>query len=108
MSTYVVDIDVLSAIADAVVVFLGGVLTLLAVRAAHRTGSTRLRFFAIGFAVITLGALAELGLTGTGNGPIGTVFRSLITAIGFGLLAYSLYATDLDEAAPARTDHGRT
>ena len=72
----------------------GGLITLLALRAYRRTGARELRALAIGFGVVTLGAL----LAGLGdvvlNVDIETsvLVESSITAVGFAIITYSLYA----------------
>lgn len=98
MASYAFDLTALTAVAKGVVLVLSGTITLFAYRAARRTGSEALRLFAIGFAVISLGALLGGGvhLLSSYDIRIGIVVQSLLTAIGFTLLAYSLYATPLE------------
>ena len=79
--------------AKAVVLVLGGLITYFAYRAFRRTRSSSLRSFAIGFGTITLGALLGGGfdqLAGLGL-EAGVLVQSLLTAVGFAVLAYSLY-----------------
>lgn len=73
----------------------GGFVTLLAARAYRRTGATALGALAAGLGFITVGALVAgalhqfLGVDfATGIGV-----QSLFTAVGFAVMAYSLYAT---------------
>lgn len=72
---------------------LGGSITLFAFRAYRRTGFAALRALAIGFGVVTLGAL----LAGVVDQLLGVdpryalVVESALTAIGFTVVLYSLY-----------------
>jgi hypothetical protein len=73
---------------------LGGLISLLAYRAYDRTGAPALRALAVGFAVVTAGALAG-GIVDLFT-PIrlvyGVVAQSALTTVGFGIITYSLYA----------------
>jgi len=75
---------------------LGGLITFLAYRAYSRTGAQSLRALALGFAIVTLGAL----LAGISNQilklPIDQtlLLESALTAGGFAVIVYSLYTTD--------------
>lgn len=73
----------------------GGLVTLYAVRAYRRTGARALGSLAIGLAFVTAGALLAGGLhqlvgldfeTGVG-------VQSAFTAVGFAVLAHSLYTS---------------
>lgn len=74
---------------------LGGFITLLAARAARKTGDPGLRYLAAGFGVVTLGSL----LAGSANqlfsvgAGAALVVESGLTAVGFTVIAYSLYVT---------------
>ncbi|WP_227377010.1 DUF7521 family protein [Haladaptatus halobius] len=73
---------------------LGGVITYFALKAYRRTGSPALRSLAIGFGVVTLGAILA-GLADqvfTVNRDFVLVIESALTVIGFAAIAYSLYA----------------
>jgi hypothetical protein len=73
---------------------LGGVITYFAFKAYRRTGSPALRSLAIGFGVVTLGAILA-GLADqvfTVNRDFVLVIESALTVIGFAAIAYSLYA----------------
>jgi len=73
---------------------LGGLITYFAVKAYRRTGSPALRSLAIGFGVVTLGALLA-GLADQAfnvNMDFVLVIESTLTALGFAAIAYSLYA----------------
>jgi hypothetical protein len=88
---------------EAVVLALGGVITHLAYRASKRTGSVALRRFAVGFGVITLGALFGGGVHQLVGADLllGVLVQNAFTAVGLGMLAYSLYAESPDEAVEA-------
>ena len=72
---------------------LGGLITYFAFRAYRRTDSPALRALALGFAVVTLGAF----LAGIADQVVGVdrtavlVIESALTAVGFGIITYSLY-----------------
>jgi hypothetical protein len=85
---------------EAVVLALGSVITHLAYRASKRTRSIALRRFAVGFGVITLGALFGGGVHQLAGADLlwGVLVQNGFTAVGLGLLAYSLYAKGPDEA----------
>lgn len=73
---------------------LGGLITLLALRAYRRTGARELRALAIGFGIITFGALLA-GITDVVFGlpfQASALVESLVTAVGFAVIIYSLYA----------------
>jgi heme A synthase len=73
---------------------LGALITYLAFKAYRRTGGSSLRSLAIGFGIVTLGS----ALAGVANQllgvslPIGVLLQSLLTALGFAVITYSLYA----------------
>lgn len=77
-----------------VILGLGGLITYFAYKAYRKTDSGSLRALAIGFGVITVGALLAgiahqaLGVSITA----GVLINSLLTAIGLGVITYSLYA----------------
>ena len=76
-----------------VILSLGGGIALIAYKAHRRTGASSLRALALGFGVITFGAL----LAGIAHQLLGValetgvLINSLLTAIGFGIIMYSLY-----------------
>jgi uncharacterized protein (DUF3084 family) len=88
--------------AKTVVLVLGGLITLLARRAARRTGSGALRWFAVGFAIITVGALLGGALDWIAGLPLATVVlvESVLWAAGFGVLAHALYGSTEPTAEP--------
>lgn len=76
-----------------IILVLGSGVTYIAVKAHRRTGAKSLRFLAIGFGTITLGAL----LAGIANQILGVtleqgiIINSLLVAIGLAIVMYSLY-----------------
>lgn len=72
----------------------GGLVTYLAARAYRRTGSPALGALALGLGFVTIGALVA-GLLHQLVGldfETGVSVQSAFTAVGFAILAYSLYA----------------
>lgn len=73
---------------------LGGVITYFGVNAYRRTGARPIGALAVGFGFVTLGAL----LAGAAHQAFGLeqgvvlVIESSLTAVGFGVIVYSLYA----------------
>jgi len=86
---------------DAVLVALGGVLAYFARQASRRTGSPGLRTVAVAIGVVTAGAVlpgvATLGIALAPSLLAGTA----VVALGFVVLAYSLYAEYPGEDARA-------
>lgn len=80
-------------IVKTVILLLGTGITYIAYKAYRRTGSLSLRVLGIGFGVITLGAL----LAGVADQILsvslgmGVLINSILVAIGFGIVIYSLY-----------------
>lgn len=73
---------------------LGGLITLFAYRAYRRTRANPLGLLAVGFATVTLGSLlagAAHQAFGLDSGLVLTI-ESALTAVGFGVILYSLYA----------------
>ncbi|MFB6147074.1 MAG: hypothetical protein ABEJ08_05245 [Halobacteriaceae archaeon] len=83
-------------VAKALIVLLGGLITVSAFRAFRRTGSTAMRSFTIGFGVVTLGGIVGGGLNHVLHVALrpALLLQSLLTAIGFGVLVSSLYLDD--------------
>lgn len=80
-------------VAKTATLLLGGLVTYFAFRAFRRTGEAALRALAVGFAVVTLGALAAGvldQLVGAGR-PVALLVESTLTAVGFAVVVYSLY-----------------
>ncbi|UPV75370.1 hypothetical protein M0R89_04715 [Halorussus limi] len=73
---------------------LGGLITYFAFKAYRRTGSRPLRALALGFGAVTLGSLVA-GVVDRLLATAGTwalVVESALTAVGFAVILYSLYA----------------
>jgi hypothetical protein len=72
----------------------GGFVTLLAFRAYRRTGAPALRALALGLGLVTAGALLAGVVHQVGETNIATAvaIQSTAMALGFTVLAYSLYA----------------
>ena len=73
---------------------LGGMITYYSLKAYRRTGAVALRALAIGFGIVTIGVFIagvadQLFVT---NMDYALVIESGLTAIGFGIIVYSLYA----------------
>lgn len=81
-------------VTKAVTLLLGGLITFLAYKAYRRTGAPALRALAVGFGVVTVGAiLAGVVHQFTTLGLLSSVLlQSSLTAVGFGVITYSLYA----------------
>lgn len=79
----------------------GGLVTTLAYRAYLRTRSPALRALAFGLGFVTVGALIAGGLHQLVGVPIetGIAVQSAFTALGFVVLAYSLYANPATEGS---------
>ena len=77
-----------------VTLVLGGLITYFAFRAYRRTGAKSLRALAIGFGAVTLGSLLAgvvdrlLAIDAT----YALAVESSLTAVGFAVILYSLYA----------------
>ena len=76
-----------------VILLFGSAITYIAYRAHRRTEARSLRALAVGFGVVTVGAL----LAGIAHQLLGVPLRSgilinsLLTALGFAIIVYSLY-----------------
>jgi hypothetical protein len=92
----VTDIPTAVVFLKALVLPLGVGMAYLAYRAYRRTGATSLRSLALGLAVITAGALLGGGLDRVIGIDIelGVLVNSILTAVGFAILARSLYVPD--------------
>ncbi|PSQ12191.1 hypothetical protein BRC93_03000 [Halobacteriales archaeon QS_5_70_15] len=84
---------VITALKTAALLF-GGVITLFAYRAYARTRAPALRALAVGFGTVTLGAAAAgaVDFLPGFERQLALVLESALTALGFGVIAYSLYA----------------
>jgi len=74
--------------------FLGGMITFYAFRAYGRTHSPALRALAIGFGAITMGSLLAGAIDQllAVDRQFALIVESGLTAVGFGVILYSLYA----------------
>lgn len=86
------DYTLFIAAANTATVLTGGAVALLAYRAFRRTGSAALRAVTVGFGAIVVGSVlgGAIHLLG-GAVALGVVLQSTVTAVGFGILLYSLY-----------------
>lgn len=79
-------------VAKTVTLLFGSLITYFAYRAHRRTGSRALRALAVGFGVITLGAIVA-GVVDQFT-PLGLLYgifvQSALTALGFAIIVYSL------------------
>ena len=77
-----------------VTLLLGAMITYFSYKAFRRTGAKPLGLLALGFALVTLGSLLagvlDLGLNVGRRSAI--IAESGLTALGFGVIVYSLYA----------------
>lgn len=90
MSPY---IDLTVIVAKTAILVLGGSITYYALRAYGRTGSRSLRALGAGFGIVTVGALlggVSHQLIGASL-AVGIAIDSLLTAVGFAVIVYSLY-----------------
>ena len=78
----------------------GAVITYLSWAAYSRTGAYELRALAVGFAIVTVGAVLGGGVDLVGDVVdvmgerailYGVLVQSVLTMIGFGVITYSLY-----------------
>lgn len=80
-------------VTKSIILLLGGLVTSLSYKAYRRTHAAALRALAIGFGIVTLGALlagAAHQLLGVSLAS-GIFINSLLTALGFVIITYSLY-----------------
>ena len=86
-------LNLIIIVAKTAILLLGGSITYYALRAYDRTGDPSLRALAVGFGVVTVGALiggVSHQIIGT-DLAVGIAINSLLTAAGFGVIVYSLY-----------------
>ena len=87
-------LDIALIVVKSGTLLLGGLITFLSVKAHRRTGSPALRALAVGFGLVTVGAL----LAGVGHQftalslAESVVIESTLTLLGFAVIVYSLYA----------------
>ncbi|UPW01413.1 hypothetical protein M0R88_04750 [Halorussus gelatinilyticus] len=77
-----------------VTLVLGGLITYFAFKAYRRTGSGPLKALALGFGTVTLGSLLAgvLDRVLATAGTAALAVESALTAVGFAIILYSLYA----------------
>ncbi|MFB6296648.1 MAG: hypothetical protein ABEH66_07415 [Halobacteriales archaeon] len=77
-----------------ITLIMGGLITYFAYRAYRRTESRALGALALGFGLVTLGALlAGIADQAFGYAPLDALLiESALTLVGFGVILYSLYA----------------
>lgn len=77
-----------------ITLILGALITFFSYKAYRRTGAKPLRLLAVGFAIVTIGSLlagaVDLGLDVAEQWAL--VIESGLTALGFAVIVYSLYA----------------
>lgn len=96
MSPHVLTTTTLILVFKSLTLVLGGLITLLAYRSYNRTGSRALGALAAGFGVITLGTFlggAVDQLLDAGF-ELGLLIESMLVAVGFGVVVYSLYTSE--------------
>ena len=95
-------------VANGVVLSLGAIITHLAYRAYRRTRRREIGRFALGFALVTLGSLLGGGLhqlVGT-HILVAVLAQASISALGFAVLAHSLYLRVPDEGRQGADSSG--
>lgn len=90
-----------AVIANALVLVLGGIVTLIIYRAYRRTDWRVLRELSIGFGLVTFGALLGGGVHLLFGGTFvdAVAIQSTVTAMGFAFIVYSLYAHRAEEGS---------
>lgn len=87
------DLPLIALAFKTLTLLLGGLVTFLAYRAYRRTRADGLWLLAVGFGTVTLGALGAGLLDQLANvdNGLALTIESGLTALGFGIIAYSLY-----------------
>jgi hypothetical protein len=86
-------VSLIVAVKVGILVF-GGLITFFSYKAFQNTGDRALRALALGFGIITFGALlagvldAILGV----SFAVGVLVDAVLTLVGFGVITYSLYS----------------
>ncbi len=89
-----IDLTLVVVTTKAVTLTFGGILTWLSYRAFTRTGAPALRALATGIGLVAIGALLG-GVVDQVSGLsvlVGVAVQGCFSAVGFGVLTYSLYA----------------
>ena len=86
-------LQIAAVVTKTVILLLGGTITYFAYQASQRTRTTPLRTLALGFGVITVGALFGGVAHQFVSASIvsGVLINSILTAAGFAIITYSLY-----------------
>lgn len=87
------DLPLVALVFKTATLLLGGLVTFLAYRAYRRTNADGLWLLALGFGTVTLGALGAglLDQLVEVDAGVALTVESGLTALGFGIIAYSLY-----------------
>lgn len=96
MSTHQLTTTTLILAFKTIILVLGGLITLLAYRSYRRTRSRSLGALALGFGIVTLGAVTG-GVVDQlldASFQIGLLAESALISLGFAVIVYSLYATE--------------
>ncbi|MDR5671915.1 putative membrane protein [Halalkaliarchaeum sp. AArc-CO] len=85
--------DVILVVSQTAIVVLGGSISYFAYKAYNRTANPALRALSIGFAIVTIGAVSAGVLHHLFKVELeaGIAINSILTAIGFAVVTYSLY-----------------
>lgn len=85
--------NVVLVVSQTAIVILGGSISYFAFKAYNRTANPALRALSIGFGVVTVGAVAGGVLHHLFDVELaaGIAINSVLTAIGFAVVTYSLY-----------------
>ncbi|PSP54990.1 hypothetical protein BRC82_08360 [Halobacteriales archaeon QS_1_67_19] len=77
-----------------VTLVLGGLITYFAYKAYRRTGAPPLRALSIGFGAVALGSFLAgvVDRVLAASGELALIVESALTAVGFAIILYSLYA----------------
>ena len=83
-----------------ITLLLGGLIAYFSFKAYRRTGAKPLQLLAVGFGLVTIGSLFAGAIDLAGNAVIGPaldrsyaiVVEASLTALGFAVIVYSLYA----------------
>ncbi len=88
------EVAVALAIVKTLVLVVGGIITYFAFKAYRRTRQRALGYLAAGFGIVTLGFVLAGLVYEILNVSLetGVLIESLLVLIGFGIIAYSLYA----------------
>lgn len=87
-------LDIALVVVKSGMLLLGSLITFLSFKAHRRTGSRALRALAVGFGLVTVGALlAGIGHQFTALSLAeSVVIESMLTLLGFAVIVYSLYS----------------